>query len=129
MAVNRKRIREWVNALRSGEYEQTTGGLKREDAYCCLGVACELSKLDQFNVYGEYLGYGGTLPVQVVDYLGVPGTNPVVPREIAKQYAPDASNSLERSEGQERFISLASLNDYGATFLQIADIIEAMWLK
>ena len=32
--------REWVAALRSGEYKQATGSLYREseDAFCCLGV-------------------------------------------------------------------------------------------
>lgn len=32
----------WVEALRSGEYEQTNGALRYEDKFCCLGVACDL---------------------------------------------------------------------------------------
>lgn len=35
---------KWTAALRSGEYQQTKGKLatKEYDAYCCLGVACEV---------------------------------------------------------------------------------------
>lgn len=52
MGVNRDNIRLWVQALRSGEWEQTKGALGRleEDEggekrmkYCCLGVACEVA--------------------------------------------------------------------------------------
>lgn len=42
---------KWIAALRSGEYDQTKGVLRREDdegraSYCCLGVLCELARLD-----------------------------------------------------------------------------------
>lgn len=33
----------WLNALRSGEYRQTTGTLKDTDGYCCLGVLCHVA--------------------------------------------------------------------------------------
>ena len=34
---------EWVEALRSGSYQQGEGVLRREDnAYCCLGVLCDV---------------------------------------------------------------------------------------
>jgi hypothetical protein len=39
-------IKLWVKALRSGEYEQTTGVLKDKAGYCCLGVLCELAAKD-----------------------------------------------------------------------------------
>lgn len=32
----------WVEALRSGEYTQTTDVLRRRDSMCCLGVLCDL---------------------------------------------------------------------------------------
>lgn len=34
--------RKWVDALRSGEYEQGRGGLRHHDKYCCLGVLTDL---------------------------------------------------------------------------------------
>ena len=33
---------KWVDALRSGEYQQTKGRLRKEDKFCCLGVLCDL---------------------------------------------------------------------------------------
>ena len=30
---------KWLKALRSGEYEQTTGSLCDNGAYCCIGIA------------------------------------------------------------------------------------------
>lgn len=36
-------VREWVKALRSGEYRQRHGQLRRGDAYCCLGVAADVA--------------------------------------------------------------------------------------
>lgn len=41
----------WVKALRSGEYGQTTGSLYRSanDAYCCLGVLCEVAGLNRLG--------------------------------------------------------------------------------
>lgn len=29
---------KWIKALRSGKYQQTQYYLKRDDAYCCLGI-------------------------------------------------------------------------------------------
>jgi hypothetical protein len=44
MKTNKKNIRKWVKALKSGKFEQTTGQLfdNKENKYCCLGVACRL---------------------------------------------------------------------------------------
>lgn len=33
---------KWVNALRSGEYQQTKGCLQDSEGFCCLGVACDI---------------------------------------------------------------------------------------
>lgn len=50
MNTHNQRIAEWVRKLRSGEFRQTTGSLKKEaqmadpddrPLHCCLGVACE----------------------------------------------------------------------------------------
>jgi hypothetical protein len=42
----KKQLRdEWVKALRSGKYEQTTETLEADGAYCCLGVLCIVAGL------------------------------------------------------------------------------------
>lgn len=43
---------KWIEALRSGNYKQGFGRLlqeqdKNEKTYCCLGVACDVLKIDE----------------------------------------------------------------------------------
>lgn len=47
---------KWVKALRSGDHEQGIGCLRFQDAYCCLGVLCNVMDPDgwQKSVGGEY---------------------------------------------------------------------------
>lgn len=35
-------VREWIQALRSGGYQQGRLRLRRGDAFCCLGVLCDV---------------------------------------------------------------------------------------
>jgi hypothetical protein len=35
--------KKWVEALRSGEYQQGEGHLFKDDSYCCLGVLCKVA--------------------------------------------------------------------------------------
>ena len=37
---------KWIEALRSGKYEQGQMFLNRSNTYCCLGVLCEISVSD-----------------------------------------------------------------------------------
>lgn len=48
---------KWVEALRSGEYEQTTEILHSKKGFCCLGVLLDISKKGRWNPNdsGEYL--------------------------------------------------------------------------
>lgn len=51
----------WLEALRSGDYKQTTGMLydKENDSHCCLGVLCDVSMVHQ-----NELGIGGSISWQ-----------------------------------------------------------------
>lgn len=35
--------RKWIKALRSGTYKQGRNQLRKGDAYCCLGVLCDVT--------------------------------------------------------------------------------------
>ena len=98
---NRKK---WVEALRSGKYEQTKGTLKTEDKFCCLGVACDISGLAGWTDDDLYMRRLSYLPIDVADWLG-----------------------LEDREGAFRIgnelVYLSALNDKGYTFEMIANII------
>jgi hypothetical protein len=39
---NDKDMVNWITALVSGEYEQTTGALMKDDGFCCIGVAARV---------------------------------------------------------------------------------------
>ena len=99
----------WILALRSGEYKQGRGFLYRNDGtMCCLGVLCDLyvkennKKWEGNNMFYDLLGKTKSLPNEVQQWADLNDGNPTV----------SSHNSL------------AELNDDGASFEVIADIIE-----
>ncbi len=44
--INKEMIIKWIEALRSGKYKQGRDLLRKDDEYCCLGVACDIFKSD-----------------------------------------------------------------------------------
>jgi hypothetical protein len=43
MTIDKQALKQrWVEALRSGEYEQGAGALRNGDKFCCLGVLCDI---------------------------------------------------------------------------------------
>lgn len=100
----------WVEALRSGDYSQGKGWLRKGDAYCCLGVLCDL--LDpggwRFDpVDGEWRW--------VIEYEGGSESGSgYLPRETLRKVRLD-------SEHQDM---LLTMNDSGRTFERIANYIE-----
>ena len=115
---NKKRIRKLVAALRSGKYRQTRGRLKGKRGYCCLGVACEISKLGEFDEVGSYVtGLSWrdcsteTLPDSVIEYYGFVNSCPVLKTRTGKE-----SDAV-------------SMNDGGHNnFYDIADAFERTYL-
>lgn len=102
----------WVEALRSGEYEQGTEYLKREESsdkiisYCCLGVLCEINNI-RFTLTKEEDG----------DVLYGVG--------IHSEYSFSTRNILKRLGLSAHFADdLANMNDSGVSFDSIADYIQ-----
>lgn len=101
---------KWLEALRSGKYKQGTGALRYGDAFCCLGVLCDVSK------------QGTWLPI-----------DNVYDPDAYRFVTPDGSDargvlSLPMKEwsslGHELSHKLISMNDAGHSFAEIADVIE-----
>src|ERR1044072_5163097 len=42
-------VLQWNAVLESDDYKQIKGKLKKENGYCCLGIACEISGLTKFE--------------------------------------------------------------------------------
>ena len=115
-----------ISTLRDGGFEQTTGYLKRSDSLCVLGLACEIFRITteigewrpcypdnpQCEVYYYFAGKADskkTLPFEVARWYGFRETNPEV---------------IFIEEDEEYIDALANLNDNGADFKRLADIIE-----
>ena len=60
MNINKRQFRKWIQALRSGKYNQTRYILHDSQGYCCLGVACDIlipHKLKNLNGDGKMIGW------------------------------------------------------------------------
>lgn len=108
-----------VKALRSGKYEQGRNYLTRDDRYCCLGVACAISK-----------GVNSVKNREIVEYDGFAGVlSPRMQDKFGFASCEGARRDLEHLEiGGKKFASLAKANDAGVPFSDIADYIEANYL-
>ena len=101
---------KWLNALRSGEYQQTQRYLRKEDGFCCLGVLCDLY-IKENNVEWQHNEVDGYFyenhsfipPSSVVEWSG---------------------SAEKRTKLYGKIGTLARLNDKGSTFNEIADVIE-----
>lgn len=124
--MNRAVRDAWCAALRSGDYPQGTGALTRlrpdgGRAYCCLGVLCDLAVAelgsDVVPVDARDLGYSGIVTLR---YAGFGGALPPVVRDWAGL---DRCDPLVVEPGPV-LVSLSVVNDRGASFARIADLIE-----
>lgn len=101
----------WVEALRSGKYKQVRGGLGNKDGHCCLGVLCEVMGVEKRLLHSGWFGYGE----DVYSYTDI--LSPVMCEQVGLK------DSVGHIQGTAD--SLASMNDEGKSFLEIADIIES----
>lgn len=114
--------KDWIDALRSGEYKQQTGGLATDDLhgnakFCCLGVLCDLyvksNPAAEAEVGIRFRPCPGTgHSIGIVDYYG---DSCFLPYTIEKWAG--VPYALQQD--------LAELNDNGATFNEIANNLEA----
>lgn len=117
----------WVEALRSGEFQQGQSTLRYNELYCCLGVLCELHRREtgkgewrRINYVGDgYMPIGQGphlyyLPPEVQVWAGLKEENPVL------KTAAKAALAVFEKEA-----TCSYLNDRGKTFEEIAHHIEA----
>jgi hypothetical protein len=129
----RLHIKAWVDALRSGQFSQTTGKLRDVGGgRCCLGVACDVYHQETHQGTWEEAKLGddgipfvdgnnnrqtGAMPPAVVQWLGLSSGDPIVQITVDDD---DVENEC----------SLSICNDdKEMDFDQIADAIERTYLK
>ena len=106
---------KWLEALRSGEYDQTQSMLldrtPEGDKFCCLGVLCNLYAQEHpgtgFRLDGNYKFFetSWNLPKKVAKWAKI---------SLVTKYPNDQSTETK----------LIDLNDNGKDFNQIANWIE-----
>ncbi len=121
--------KEWVQALRSGEIPQTTKVLGHDDgSRCCLGVLCDIAvkhgiipkpQLSPdtgcnglFNLFYGKEAEGSYLPEEVLEWAEI------------KNGPAYVSIPFRNKKKAGKLSSLASANDGGFSFDEIADKIE-----
>lgn len=126
--------KQWVEALRSGEFKQGRGRLKREAfdpdgsgaqmgyTHCCLGVLCEIIGAKETQMPGGSIAFGDGADIRVGD----------LPMGILREVGMGSSSGMcvegvQLIIGPHAYHDLAHANDSGATFEEIADYIEDNW--
>ena len=107
-------LNKWVEALRSGKYKQGQHNLRNADnTYCCLGVLCDIEganwQIDNecFWAFGMYTVYKGT--------HNVTSSGTIWPCYVVTP--------------KTEYRSLASLNDNGLPFNDIATVLEHVYVQ
>lgn len=100
--------KEWIAALRSGTYQQGTGALCRGNKYCCLGVLARVAKMRARRT-----------PSGDVEFCS---------RTTGQVYFSGLYRDFNILTGFDEKVEDAciTLNDGGASFLEIADYIESL---
>lgn len=120
--MNEKTLAEkLVEALRSGDYEQTRFYLRYDGGFCCIGVMCD--------VYRKETGNGEWVPDPTGSDLfdfGAEQHQAYAPPHIWAELAPGMSEE-DRAVAE---VKLNRLNDRTKLgFSEIADVIEAVWVR
>ena len=128
--MNTEVKQKWIDALRSGKYDQGSEKLRSVQGYCCLGVLCDLYSQEQ-DAEWEFRGIAETnlqpqdywyfegesefLPESVRDWAGLPVGNPNVRVDVTEE--DDEDDWFYHDE-------IANLNDSGYTFSELSNLIE-----
>lgn len=116
---------QWVQALRSGEYQQGRGRLVRQGydnswrEYCCLGVLCELAIKE------------GVVEQDVNPVLGIVGYRAPGSSIVVSTYLPEAVRQWADIDKLDPVVDGQTLSDrndgthdHAADFDEIANLIE-----
>lgn len=97
----------WLDGLRSGEYEQGSGFLRRGDQHCAIGVLCAVSGEIEFKETNNPNFPGLYLCEHKESGLGA------------------GFHACEHWVTEKQWRRISDMNDEGRSFAQIANWIEA----
>lgn len=115
-------VQKLLDALRSGEFTQAQGQLRRGDGHCCLGVACEVYKRETGNGTWTHLD---DEPRFVASDHADDWSAHLLPPTVKEWYG-FSSEAGRFEDAVAYFTCLTDLNDCGGlSFEDIADVIES----
>lgn len=116
---------KWVEALRSGEYEQGFGQLNSQNKFCCLGVLCDLHSKEKQKPFFKWHPLYDNSEFTKMSYCNSSGE---LPRQV--QNWAQLQGSIPEVIYNGKKVMLSVLNDTNKlNFNEIADLIEAKFLK
>jgi len=128
--MNTEVKQKWIDALRSGKYDQGSEKLRSVQGYCCLGVLCDLYSQEQDSEW-EFRGIAET-NLQPQDYWYFDGESEFLPESVKEWAGLPAKNPSVRvdvtddEDDDDWFYNedIADLNDSGYTFNELSKLIE-----
>lgn len=147
--MNEQIKQQWIGALTSGEYNQTTDCLNDGKGMCCLGVLTDLYRKEHGGEWklsinaakfgeGRYALSGPEMseldaneitstPMCVQVWADLEECIPQIPfmSRDTIEHLKEESEKMPPEEFSIYNASVAAMNDGGLTFPQIADIIKA----
>jgi hypothetical protein len=121
---------KWIDALRSGKYDQGSEKLRSHQGFCCLGVLCDLYSHEK-NQGWDFRGVRET-NLQPQDYWYFDGESEFLPdsvREWAGMACKNPSVRVDVTDNDDEddwfyHDEIANLNDSGYTFKELSNVIE-----
>jgi len=120
--MNQSILKQWLAALRSGDYKKGHGDLRRDDSYCCLGVLCELAVEAEATARGGTDTYrygtvsGGTsacdIPTSVAVWAGLPRFARDIPIRFPKGSVRDISQYNDDRTAHNDFNKIADILEW-----------------
>jgi hypothetical protein len=114
-------LKKWIDALRSGQYQQDTCRLQSDKGFCCLGVACKALIRKNNLDFDTYIDEKGR------HHAVIMGAMP-----IQQPSAPKWLTQIEGDFSDKTGVNLTRLNDQwnlrDKTFEYVADLLETVYI-
>ena len=128
--MNAEVKQQWVEALRSGKYQQGTAALRKhkdgQDQYCCLGVLCDLYTKAFPDAAGRWdrVVEDGVVPFCVLDTDGMEHWQHEVLTPAVREWAGLETGDPILTFADDRFCVSTLNDDERLDFNAIANLIE-----
>lgn len=112
-------LQDWINALRSGHFDQGKSHLHNEDGtMCCLGVACQVAA----DKYGDVGAISALNPEVCEEFLPYSVSNMLEAEGVT--LTDPSSNDVVLEEG---LCATTANDEKGLSFDEIADKLESTY--